>query len=98
MRRTESGPMASVLSSERYREFVVALRSARLESRMTQTELAKRLGRPQSYVSKVERLERRLDPAEFYDWATALGADAQRLFAQVAGQLYSNDSVSKPGS
>lgn len=35
---------------------------------MTQVELAQRLGKPQSYVSKVEILERRLDVIELNDW------------------------------
>ena len=35
---------------------------------MTQVELARRLEKPQSYVSKVEILERRLDVIELIDW------------------------------
>lgn len=37
------------------------LRRLRLESGLTQVDLAKRLGEPQSYVSKYESGERRLD-------------------------------------
>ncbi len=39
---------------------------------MTQVELALRLGKPQSYVSKVEILERRLDVIELCDWLNAI--------------------------
>lgn len=42
---------------------------------MTQVQLALRLGQPQSYVSKSERFERRLDVAEFRAWSIAIGAD-----------------------
>ena len=42
---------------------------------MTQVELAQRLGKPQSYVSKVEILERRLDVIELMDWLNALNTD-----------------------
>lgn len=39
---------------------------------MTQVELARRLNKPQSYVSKVEILERRLDVIELNDWLKVL--------------------------
>ena len=48
---------------------------ARSESGLTQVQLAERLSRPQSFVSKVERGERRLDVVEFFEVAEALGID-----------------------
>ncbi|HCL0977757.1 TPA: helix-turn-helix transcriptional regulator [Salmonella enterica] len=39
---------------------------------MTQVELATSLNKPQSYVAKVENLDRRLDILELTDWLTAL--------------------------
>ena len=39
---------------------------------MTQVELAQCLGKPQSYVYKVETLERRLDIIELMDWLDIL--------------------------
>lgn len=39
---------------------------------MTQVELARRLNKLQSYVSKVEILERRLDVIELIDWLKIL--------------------------
>jgi transcriptional regulator with XRE-family HTH domain len=42
---------------------------------VTQAELAKLVGRPQSFVSKYESGERRLDVAEFVGVARVLGAD-----------------------
>lgn len=39
---------------------------------MTQVEVAQHLGKPQSYVSKVEILERRLDVIELCDWLKVL--------------------------
>jgi transcriptional regulator with XRE-family HTH domain len=47
-----------------YVEIVARLRAARRRAGLTQAELAARLGRPQSYVSKVETCERRLDLLE----------------------------------
>ena len=42
---------------------------------MSQTVLAERLGRPQSFVSKYEHHERLLDVAEFVEIAQAIGSD-----------------------
>lgn len=51
---------------------------------MTQVDLAKRLSRPQSFVSKFERGERRLDVIEFLDIAEAMGVDPYKFLAKVA--------------
>lgn len=67
--------MPSPIFGERYASVVAALADARRQAGVTQVELAERLGRPQSYVSKVERRERRVDVVEFVDWVTALGID-----------------------
>lgn len=48
---------------------------ARNKAGLTQVGLAKRLGKPQSFVSKFERGERRLDVVEFFDVAEAIGID-----------------------
>ena len=61
---------------------------ARKEAGLTQAELSDRLKRPQSFVSKYERGERRLDVIEFGDVARALGIDPirflRRLYKDVA--------------
>jgi transcriptional regulator with XRE-family HTH domain len=43
---------------------VSLLKTARLESGLTQIEVSKKLKRPQSYISKIERGERRVDVVE----------------------------------
>lgn len=50
---------------------------------LTQVELAERLGKPQSFVSKYERGERRLDVIEFIEVATALGTDPAKLIRKL---------------
>jgi transcriptional regulator with XRE-family HTH domain len=57
------------------------LTDARRQAGLTQEALAGRLGRPQSFVSKCERGERRLDVIEFLDVAHALNIDPAGLIA-----------------
>jgi transcriptional regulator with XRE-family HTH domain len=47
-----------------YRVFIQRLKQARQESGRTQTEVAALLGKPQSFVSKIESGERRVDFVE----------------------------------
>lgn len=54
----------SSVHSERYREFLSRLKRARLEAGMTQAQSARALRRPQSFVSKCESGERRVDVVE----------------------------------
>ncbi len=54
---------------------------------MTQTALSNRLGRPQSFVSKYERGERRLDVVEFAEVARALGIDPLRFLAKLYREI-----------
>lgn len=42
---------------------------------MTQVQIAEKLGRPQSFISKYERGERRVDFSEFVELADVLGID-----------------------
>lgn len=55
------------------------LRSMRVQLGVTQETLAERLGKPQSFVSKIERCERRLDIGEFIDWSLALGLEPEEM-------------------
>jgi transcriptional regulator with XRE-family HTH domain len=48
-----------------YKLFCQLLKTAREKAGLTQADIAKRLSRPQSYVSKYESGERRLDVIEF---------------------------------
>ena len=57
----------------RYDLFEQALIETRLESNLTQEEVALRLNKPQSFVSKYESGERRLDIIELIDVCKALG-------------------------
>jgi ribosome-binding protein aMBF1 (putative translation factor) len=67
-------------SYARFRELLI---EARENAGLTQWQLAARLKRPQSYVSKFERGERRLDVVEFLDVTKALRIDPLELLRQL---------------
>ena len=67
-----------------FRELMI---KARARSGLTQQILAKRLGKPQSFVAKYEGGERRLDVLEFIGIARVLGADPVRLLRELATRL-----------
>lgn len=54
----------SNVHSTGYQAFLKKLRQARADSGLTQVQVAKRLKKPQSFVSKTESGERRLDLVE----------------------------------
>jgi len=56
--------MPKSIYSKEYRKVVERLKKAREEVKLKQTEVAKKLSRPQSYISKIERGERRIDITE----------------------------------
>ena len=56
-----------------YHRFRVKLRQARLDARLTQGQVAQRLGRPQSFMSKIEAGERRVDVVELQILARIFG-------------------------
>lgn len=66
--------------TEKYAKLIEGLVAARHKAGLTQQELADRLDKPQSYVAKIEGGERRLDIAEFVDYARTLGRDPEELF------------------
>ncbi len=53
------------------------LRAMREEAGLTQRELGKQLGRPQSWVYNCETANRRVDLAEFVAWCEACGVKPQ---------------------
>lgn len=58
-----------------YQELARRLRAAREAAGLTQAEVARSLGRPQSFVSKTETGERRLDAIELAALAKLYGKD-----------------------
>lgn len=73
--------------SPAYRSMIEAITTIRSEQGITQRELARRLGKPPSFVNKIEQLERRLDLLEFIAIAEAMGLDASGAISRIRGTL-----------
>lgn len=56
-----------------YIEFVARLRNARKRQSLSQQQLGEKLGKDQTFISKVETCERRIDVIEAANWCAALG-------------------------
>lgn len=65
----------SSIHDPRYREVIKALVELRESKNVTQVQLATSLKKPQSYVSKIENFERRIDIIELQDWLQKLEID-----------------------
>lgn len=73
--------------SPAYRDMIDAIKAIRENAGVSQRELARRLGKPPSFVNKIELLERRVDLLEFIAIADALGLKADDLVKQVREAL-----------
>lgn len=56
--------MTKSIYSNEYKNVIKKLQEARKEAGFMQSEVAEKLKKPQSYISKIERGERRVDVAE----------------------------------
>lgn len=60
--------MPKSVHSRKYKRLVDCLKGARIAADLTQADVAKALKRPQSFVSKCESRERRIDFIELLDF------------------------------
>jgi transcriptional regulator with XRE-family HTH domain len=75
---------AKWVQPEHYQIVGAALAAARRRASITQVELARRLGKPQSVVSAFEAGKRRVDLVEFVLIARVFGADPVEIFGEIA--------------
>ena len=61
--------MPNSIYSKDYKRIIARLKTARLKAGFTQKQVADKLKKPQSYISKSESGERRLDVAELKKFA-----------------------------
>lgn len=71
--------MDKSIHSPDYNQLRAMLRQIRKEAGLTQVQVAGRLGKPQSFVSKYESGERRLDVIELRKVAVVLGTSATHV-------------------
>lgn len=79
--------MPKSIHSEPYKRLLTLLVEQRKAANLSQYELAERLGRPQSFVAKVERGERRIDVLEFLEITHAIGTDPYDILHIVENAL-----------
>jgi len=79
--------MSNPIHEPRYQIFKEMLTAARASAGLKQSEVAERLGKPQSFVSKYERSERRLDVPEFLEVAAVLGIDVTKFLKAYQAEL-----------
>ena len=68
---------------EGHNALLVLLRQIRLDAKLRQVDLAERLGHPQSFVSKYESGERRLDILELRSLCKAVGITLEQFVAKL---------------
>ncbi len=72
----------SIYSAE-YQQLCALLRELRRDAGLTQVQVAERLEMPQSFVSKYESGERRLDVVELRHVAAAIGTTLAAVVAEL---------------
>jgi len=66
-----------------YRKLVHTLRDARLHKRLTQQQIAEKIGKRRAWLGKVEQCEIRLDVLHLIRFAKAVGLRANKLVAEI---------------
>ena len=77
--------MRKSLYSKAYKRLTGILTDARKTAGLTQQQVADELGKPQSFVAKYEKGERRLDVIEFIEVADVVGADPAEIVSTLRG-------------
>lgn len=79
--------MAGTVHTDAYKKLLNALVEARCAEGLSQAQLAKKLGKPASFVGKYELGERRLDVIEFMVVLKVLDREVGELTGLVASDL-----------
>ena len=71
--------MQKSIHSARYAVFLKVLRQTRVRAGLTQAQLARKIGETQTFVSKCERGERRIDVIELRTFCQAFGLSLKQF-------------------
>lgn len=75
------------VTSPSYASAVTAIVAVRKAQGLSQRDLADRMGKPRSFISKIENRERRLDVVEFIALARALQIEPGLLLSRILEAL-----------
>jgi transcriptional regulator with XRE-family HTH domain len=76
--------MSRTLNAQRHGALRAFLVERRKSAGLRQVDLAKRLGRTQSYVSNIEIGQKRVALIELIEWAEALGFDPEEAITEIS--------------
>ena len=76
--------MSRTLDTRRHEALRAFLVERRKSAGLRQIDLAKRLGRSQSYVSHIEIGQKRIALIELIEWAEAIGFDPEEAITEIA--------------
>jgi ribosome-binding protein aMBF1 (putative translation factor) len=77
----------------RFRELIIR---ARKTANLKQADLAKKLKKPQSFISKYERGERRLDIVEFLEVTKAIGINPHTIIDELTQNQFNKRKQGEP--
>jgi transcriptional regulator with XRE-family HTH domain len=81
---------------QRYDVFLTQLREARLAAQLTQGDVAQQLGATQTFVSKCERGERRLDVVDLIDFLRVFKVSSPQFVAALDEKLQALQKPVRP--
>ncbi len=87
--------MEKSIYTDEYLSFLNQLRETRKNASLTQEQLAQSLGQTQSFISKVERGERRLDVVELRAFCRAIGVAFPSFITQLDKTLSEGRKVNE---
>ncbi|QWD01362.1 helix-turn-helix transcriptional regulator [Polynucleobacter paneuropaeus] len=76
-----------MLERQKYELLRSELKNARLQAKLLQADLAKKLKKPQSYISKVESGERNIDVIEFTSYCEALDLEPSKWLKKLVDKF-----------
>ena len=79
--------MSPATRTKAHKRLVSLLTEARRRTGLRQAEVAKKLGRSQAWMSRIEHGEHRIDVIEFHRLALLFGLDPHRLIARIWREL-----------
>jgi ribosome-binding protein aMBF1 (putative translation factor) len=87
-----SHTMQKTIYTHEHEIFARRLRAARLAAGLKQTELAERLGKPHSYISRIETSQIRVDVIELRTICSAMGVSFRNFVNQLEDELTEADA------